>query len=61
MKNKKYENIIKEEKFDFQVWTKFARTGQDEKIYDDLYNNGSSIKDIGKRLIIFFKKTPPTK
>ena len=36
---KHVKNIIKEEKFNFQVWAKFALTGDDGKIYHvDYYN-----------------------
>ena len=38
---KHVKNIFKEEKFNFQVWAKFARTGDDGKIYHvDYYNLG---------------------
>ena len=43
-------NVIKEEKFDFQVWAKFARTGDDGKIYHVDHYNLDVIISVGYRV-----------
>ena len=47
---KHVKNILKEETFDFQVWAKFARTGNDGKIYYVDYYNLDVIISVGYRV-----------
>ena len=47
---KHVKNILKEETFDLQVWAKFARTGNDGKIYYVDYYNLDVIISVGYRV-----------
>ena len=47
---KHVKNILKEETFDLQVWAKFARTGNDGKIYYIDYYNLDVIISVGYRV-----------